>query len=124
VAGIIGAKDDDEGVVGVAPGARLWAVRATSGIGQASTGTALCGVDFVTSTRTDSDATNNIAVANMSLGFFGPKSGDDGNCGLTNHDALHLAICNSVVAGVTWLSLQATQGRITRARSRPATTRC
>jgi subtilisin len=103
VAGTIGAKDNGEGVVGVAPGARLWAVRVGSGIGQGSTATALCGVDFVTRTRTDSDATNDIAVANMSLGFFGPKRGDDGNCGLTNHDVLHLAICNSVAAGVTWV---------------------
>jgi subtilisin len=103
VAGIIGAKDNGEGVVGVAPGARLWAVRASGAIGQGSTATALCGVDFVTSTRTDSDATNDIAVGNMSLGFFGPQVGDDGNCGLTNHDVLHLAICNSVAAGVTWV---------------------
>ncbi len=102
VAGIIGAKDNSEGVVGVAPGARLWAVRVTSAIGQGSTATALCGVDFVTSTRTDSDSTNDIAVANMSLSFFGPKIGDDGNCGLTNHDVLHLAICASVAAGVTY----------------------
>jgi subtilisin len=103
VAGTIGAKDNGEGVVGVAPGARLWAVRVGSGIGQGSTATALCGVDFVTSTRTDADATNDIAVANMSLGFFGAKVGDDGNCGLTNHDVLHLAICNSVAAGVSWV---------------------
>jgi subtilisin len=104
VAGIIGAKDNDEGVVGVAPGANLWAVRVGSGIGQGSTATALCGVDFVTSTRTDADATNDIAVANMSLGFWGAPIGDDGNCGLTNHDALHLAICNSVAAGVSWVA--------------------
>jgi len=39
----------------------------------------------------------------MSLGFFGPNVGDDGNCGLTNHDVLHLAICNSVAAGVSWV---------------------
>jgi subtilisin family serine protease len=103
VAGIIGAKDNGEGVVGVAPGANLWAVRVGSGIGQGSTATALCGVDFVTSTRTDADATNDIAVANMSLGFWGARVGDDGNCGLTNHDALHLAICNSVTAGVNWV---------------------
>ena len=103
MAGIIGAKDNEEGVVRVAPGANLWAVRAASGIGQGSTATALCGVDFVTSTRTDGDAANDIAVANMSLGFFGAHIGDDGNCGLTNHDALHLAICNSVAAGVSWV---------------------
>ncbi len=103
VAGIIGAEDNGEGVVGVAPGARLWAVRVMSAAGQGSTATALCGVDFVTSTRTDSDPTNDIAVASMSIGFSGPKVGDDGNCGLSNHDALHLAICNSTTAGVTYV---------------------
>jgi subtilisin len=103
VAGTVAAKDNGEGVVGVAPGANLWAVRVASGIGQGSTATALCGVDFVTSTRTDASGTNDIAVANMSLGFFGARVGDDGNCGLTNHDALHLAICNSVAAGVSWV---------------------
>jgi subtilisin family serine protease len=38
----------------------------------------------------------------MSLGGLAPH-GDDGNCGLTNNDALHLAICNSVAAGVTYV---------------------
>jgi subtilisin len=104
VAGIIGAKDNADGVVGVAPGARLWAVRVMSAAGQGSTATALCGIDFVTSTRTDSDPANDIAVGNMSFGFFGPNVGDDGNCGLTNGDVLHLAICNSVAAGVTWVA--------------------
>ena len=36
----------------------------------------------------------------MSLG--GPGS-DDGNCGNTNRDALHKAICSSVSAGVTYV---------------------
>ena len=104
VAGIIAAKDNNEGVVGVAPGANLWAVRVMSAGGQGSTATALCGVDFVTSTRTDANATNDIPVANMSIGFDGARVADDGNCGLTNRDALHLAICNSVAAGVSWIA--------------------
>jgi subtilisin family serine protease len=37
----------------------------------------------------------------MSLG--GPGT-DDGNCGRTNKDALHLAICNSEAAGVTYVA--------------------
>src|SRR5207302_5271764 len=41
-----------------------------------------------------------VKVANMSLG--GPGV-DDGNCGNTNADALHRAICNSVAAGVTYV---------------------
>jgi subtilisin family serine protease len=40
-----------------------------------------------------------ITVANMSLGGTGS---DDGNCGLSNNDALHQAICRSVAAGVTY----------------------
>ena len=38
----------------------------------------VCGIDWVTSTRTDLDPNNNIAVANMSIGGGGS---DDGNCG-------------------------------------------
>jgi len=100
VAGAIAAKDDGVGVVGVAPGARLWAARVLNNAGFGSWSSVACGVDWVTSTRTDADPSNDIAVANMSLGGSGS---DDGNCGLTNGDALHLAICNSVAAGVTYV---------------------
>jgi subtilisin len=108
VAGIIGAKDNGFGVVGVAPGARLWAVRTlnqgahTGPQGNAEGGLdeLVCSVDWVTSTRTDLDPTNDIAVANMSLEGRGS---DDRNCGLSNGDPLHLAICNSVIAGVLYV---------------------
>jgi subtilisin len=98
VAGLIAAKDDTFGVVGVAPGARLWAVRVGNKNGAGSKSTLLCGVDWVTSTRTDSDPSNDIAVANMSVAT---KGRDDGNCGLTRKDPLHQAICRSVASGVT-----------------------
>jgi subtilisin len=101
VAGLIAAKDDGFGVVGVAPDARLWAVRVFGKNGGAGTkSTVLCGIDWVTSTRTDSDPSNDIAVANMSIAF---KGSDDGNCGLTKKDPLHQAICRSVAAGVTYV---------------------
>ena len=105
VAGIIGAKDNQIGVVGVAPGTRLWSFRAAGALGDGSVATALCSVDRVTRTRTDSDPTNDIQVANMSLGFkpFGNSSADDGNCGRTNRDPMHTAICASVAAGVTYV---------------------
>ena len=45
-------------------------------------------------------AAMNIRVANMSLGGAGA---DDGNCGNTNGDALHRAICNSVAANVAYV---------------------
>jgi subtilisin family serine protease len=100
VAGTIAAKDDANGVVGVAPGARLWAVKVLTDAGAGLTSNIVCGIDWVTSTRNDLDPNNNIAVANMSLGGGGS---DDGNCGNSNNDAEHRAICNAVAAGVTFV---------------------
>jgi subtilisin family serine protease len=100
VAGTIAAKDDANGVVGIAPGARLYAVKVLNDAGVGLTSDIVCGIDWVTSTRTDGDPSNNIAVANMSIGGGGS---DDQNCGNSNADAEHLAICNSVNAGVTYV---------------------
>ncbi len=91
VAGTIGALNNGSGVVGVAPGTPLYAVRVLNNAGSGSWSSVICGVDWVTG--------SGIPVANMSLGGSGS---DDGNCGLTNDDALHQAICNSVAAGVTY----------------------
>jgi subtilisin len=101
VAGIIGALDNSIGVVGVAPGARLWAVRVLNQHGSGTSSSVLCGIDWATSTRSDSDPSNDISVANMSLG--GPGQ-DDGNCGKTNKDAVHLGICDSVAAGIVYVA--------------------
>ncbi|HEV8536931.1 MAG TPA: S8 family serine peptidase [Candidatus Limnocylindria bacterium] len=98
VAGTVAAIDNATGVVGVAPGARLWAVRVLNKHGFGTTKNVICGIDFVTPTRTNSDPSDDISVANMSLG--GPGS-DDGNCGNSNKDAFHRAVCASVAAGVT-----------------------
>ena len=68
--------------------------------GSGSISRIICGIDWVTSTHTDSDTSNDIAVANMSLGTAGS---DDMDCGNTKKDAMHLAICNSVAAGVTYV---------------------
>jgi subtilisin family serine protease len=94
VAGTIGALDDGSGVVGVAPGANLWAVRVLNNAGSGSWSSVVCGVDFVAGNA------GTIKVANMSLGGTGS---DDGNCGATNKDALHAAICGAVDAGVTFV---------------------
>jgi hypothetical protein len=100
VAGIIGAKDNGIGVVGAAPGARLWAVATGVEITDASV---LCSINWVTSTRRDSDPRNDIAVANMSLGANIGMPADD-RCGLTDHDPVHVAICKSVAAGVAYVA--------------------
>jgi subtilisin len=92
VAGTIAAKDDGAGVVGMAPGARLYAVRVLNNSGSGSWSSVACGIDWVTANA----ASKGIKVANMSLG----GSGSDGSCGSS---ALHQAICNSVAAGVTYV---------------------
>ncbi len=106
VAGIVSALDNDIGVVGVAPGARVWAVRVFRSDGYSLLSWIVCGIDWVTGRRAefndgggDGDPGINIAVANMSLRDAGS---DDGNCGDLNEDAEHLAICNSVNAGITY----------------------
>ncbi|MEV4334966.1 S8 family serine peptidase [Streptomyces sp. NPDC049597] len=93
VAGTIGALDNGTGVVGTAPGVRLWPVQVLDPLGSGTTSAVICGIDHVT------QHADEIEVANMSLGGAGT---DDGNCGKTNNDAMHQAICNSVAKGVTY----------------------
>lgn len=95
VAGTIGALDNNIGVVGVAPGARIWPVRVFGPSGAGSLADVICGVDYVTRHA------NQIEVANMSLSSPGGR--DDHNCGHTFGDPLHMAICRSVHAGVTYV---------------------
>lgn len=92
VSGTIGALDNSSGVVGIAPGARIWPVKAFTALGSGLRSQVLCGIDYVRSKASQ------IEVANMS---FGGRGSDDGNCGSSNNDALHRAICSVVNAGVT-----------------------
>jgi subtilisin len=98
VAGVIGARDDGNYVVGVAPGARLWSVVVVNKQGYATDSSLVCGLDFATASRTDSDPTNDIDVANISIA--GPGK-DDGACGSRRKDVLHQAVCRATAAGVT-----------------------
>ncbi len=88
VAGIAAAKtNDDKGVRGVAPNARLYAVKVLNKNGMGFLSWVIAGVDWVTQNAN----TLGIKVANMSLGFFGTS------------DALNEAIAKSVAAGVTYV---------------------
>ncbi|MBI2524196.1 S8 family serine peptidase [Candidatus Peregrinibacteria bacterium] len=84
VAGTAAAKDDGNGVVGVAPGARLWAVKVLNNNGSGFLSWVICGVDWVT------NHAGTIDVANMSLG------------GEFVSTALNDALAKSVAAGVTY----------------------
>ncbi|MFY9557950.1 MAG: S8 family serine peptidase [Blastocatellia bacterium] len=65
VAGIAAARDNDIGVVGVAPGARLWAVKVLDSSGSGSFTNVIAGLDYV------AQHSNEIEIANMSLGGSG-----------------------------------------------------
>ena len=86
-------------MVGVAPGTKVYAAKVLAGDGSGTTSQVICGIDWVTSTRTDSDPSNDIAVANMSLGGSGPPVG---SCATTT-DPQHRALCASTAAGVSYV---------------------
>ncbi len=82
VAGIAAAIDNDIGVVGVAPGARLWSAKVLDAYGDGTTSGVIAGIEWVTSHASEID------VANMSIRSTGVS------------DALRLALQNSVAAGI------------------------
>src|SRR5436309_3476634 len=85
VAGTAAALDNGIGVVGVAPGARLWAVKVLDSTGSGTMSVIIQRVDYVTAHASE------IEVANMSLGGYGIA------------DSLRLAIENSVAKGVVYV---------------------
>jgi subtilisin len=97
VAGIIAARNNGTGVVGTAPGTQLISVKVLDSHASGTLSQILCGIDWVTANA----AALNIKVANMSLSGSGSN---DNNCGKTNNDAYHQAICRSVAAGVTYVA--------------------
>jgi subtilisin family serine protease len=65
VAGSVGAIDNSLGVVGVAPGARIWSVKVLNSSGSGYSSQIIAGIDWV------ADHAGTIEVANMSLGGAG-----------------------------------------------------
>ena len=66
VAGVSAAKDNSQGVVGIAPGARLWAVKVLDRNGEGFDSDIIKGIDYVT------DHKNEIDSVNLSFGGDGP----------------------------------------------------
>lgn len=96
VAGSIAARNNGSGVVGVAPGTKVFAVKVLNAQGSGTQSQVICGIDWAAGTRTDGDPSNDIAVANMSLGgTTSPLS----TCASTT-DPEHRAICNATAQGV------------------------
>ena len=99
VAGTVGAIDNGDGVVGVAPGVRLWAVKILNDNGEGLLSWYVCGLDWIAAQKDPNDPSRPLIEAvNMSVTKWGS---DDRNCGNTNNDILHKAICRLVGTGVT-----------------------
>ena len=90
VAGTIGAYDNGSGVAGVAPGARIYAVKVLDNTGNGPISSIICGLDYVAARSTT------IEVVNMSLG--GDIQQSSNSC---SSEALHQAVCNVISRGVT-----------------------
>ncbi len=84
IAGIVGARDNRIGVVGVAPGARLWAVRVLGDDGTGFYTDIAAGLEFVV------ERSDTIRIANLSL------TGD-----LADSEVLRAAVQACQAAGVT-----------------------
>ena len=106
VGGFVGALDNSVGRVGVAPGARLWAVRVARPGGFIADSWLICGLEFVAAANSDGDSTNDIAVANLSLA--GPLK-DEEPCATTKH-ALHIAVCGIIDRGVVPVAAAGNEG--------------
>lgn len=116
VSGIVAAKDNGFGVVGVAPGARLWSVKVLNDMGSGTDQTVYCGLAWVLAHK------DVIDVVNMSLGATTSEQVADyfSDCGIAWDDDLidrmietripdeyfkesspvHQAICDLVDAGI------------------------
>jgi subtilisin family serine protease len=103
VAGTIAARNSGSGVVGVAPGTTVYAVKVLNAKGTGTLSQILCGINWVTANA----AALNIKIANMSIAGLGMS---DNACGATNKDAEHKAICSSVAAGVTYIAAAGNSG--------------
>jgi subtilisin family serine protease len=88
VAGTIGARNNSYGVIGVAPGVSLYAVKVLDDQGFGTTASLICGLDWV------ARRSRQIDVVNLSLAGRGRNSTCAG-------EAFHRAICRVVGRGIS-----------------------
>jgi len=96
VAGTIAAGNGGSGVVGVAPGAKLYAVKVLGSTGAGTVSSLICGIDWVAANA----KADNITIANMSVGSAGPIPT---SCATTT-DPEYAAVCRAVNVGVTMVA--------------------
>ena len=96
LAGVAAAKDNSFGVVGIAPGARLWAIKVLESSGTGEISTLIKGLDYI------NQKPNQVDVAVLSLGC---------EC---ESGALDIAIHNSIKAGITIVVAAGNEGKNAR----------
>jgi len=94
VAGTAAAIDNGQGVIGVYPGAPLYAVKVCDSRGACDVSKMVAGIDWVTARA------STIRVINMSIGFAGTP--DKPSCATTTN-AFYRAICGAQAAGITFV---------------------
>lgn len=87
ISGIAAAIDNDEDVAGVAPGARIWAVKVLDRNAEGTISDVICGLDWVVKHK------KTIDVVNLSLS----SAGSERTC---QTSPLHRAVCQTVNAGI------------------------
>jgi len=93
LAGVAAAKDNSFGMVGIAPGARLWAIKVLESSGMGEISTLIKGLDYINQHQ------NQVDVAVLSLGC---------EC---ESGALNIAINNSIKAGITIVVAAGNEGK-------------
>ena len=93
VAGIAAVRDNSIGVVGIAPGAKLWAIKVLDRNGSGALSTIIKGIDYI------KQYASQIEVANLSLGCECKSS------------AFDTAINNAVKAGITFVVASGNSGK-------------
>jgi subtilisin len=103
VAGIAAAIDNSFGVVGTAPGARLYDVKIFDNEGNGDLSNVLCGLDWVLANHSE------INVVNMSFEDRRDVKNDN-DCGQTSDDPFHMAICQAYADGITLVAGSGNEG--------------
>jgi subtilisin family serine protease len=93
IAGIAAAKDNNIGTVGIAPGARIWAVKVLDNTGTGFISDIIAGIDYLTQNADEVD------VVNMSFACECSSS------------ALDTALNNSVQAGIVYVAAAGNSGK-------------
>lgn len=99
IAGTIGAKHNNEGIIGIAPGVPIHSVRVLGKDGGTDITTLLSAIEYVMYRQNEQP--NYPFVVNMSLGA---------NIGTTTYNALDEAIANAIEAGIVFVLAAGNEG--------------